>query len=845
MPAPPPGRPATSSSTGHEDGLGRRSLVFDRAEGCSFERLALRPEFGVFEAHLRERAGRLAGRSDERVARTRRVHREHPAGPLLVDSDLPHGERLIDLLATSGDGNPDLVGGVDIAVGFLLEILPALDALHREAGFAHGAIAPGRLLLSPTGRIVLLDPIFGAAIPRIGWSRRRLWRDLGLAAPTTAGPPRFTPATDISQAGLTALMLLLGRPLREDEYPDGLAAVRTEAVEIAEIRGNGDFASAFGAFLDRALVLRPPDGFGTAREAEQNLLDVVEGAMGVAACRTALSGVAESLARAPAVARLPETPGRPAAAPPRKVVVEPPRAAPALELRIDVPTVRPPAAIAVPEPTPAPPVPAPPALEPPAPVPPAPEPQTLAAPMPEPPAPEPQTLAAPMPEPPVLAPPAPAPRAPEPAASEPPAPAVVPAPATEAITPAREVPEPVAARPAPPSRRRSKREKRRSDALRSNKAPVHPVRVAPTPLVVVSPPPPPMPHQPVFPQAGGYAAPASSQSPYGSGERAWQVPSLPQQPLAKPETPPQPAATTIALKPVQAPLRFKKDERPVRPAPRLAAAPVEQMARPSHGAHRAARRGFPWRIAAAVVVLIGGAIASRGFLADRVAESVSPPAVEAVAAPGPATPSTGSLVLTSTPTGARVLIDGQPAGETPLALDEVAPGRRVVTFVSPAGTVRRTVRVAAGQSATVDVLVTSGWLAVDAPVVLEVATGGKVIGSTQQNRLLLPPGRHTVTLSNTDLGYRAAHVVDIEPGDERRLSVSPTSPVNLNASPWAEVWIDGKRIGETPIAKVLIPLGTREIVFRHPDLGERRLTPTIKVGDPVAISVDFTRPHQP
>ena len=44
----------------------------------------------------------------------------------------------------------------------------------------------------------------------------------------------------------------------------------------------------------------------------------------------------------------------------------------------------------------------------------------------------------------------------------------------------------------------------------------------------------------------------------------------------------------------------------------------------------------------------------------------------------------------------------------------------------------------------------------------------------------------------------------------------------LNALPWAEVWIDGESIGETPIGKVSVPIGWHEIVFRHPELGEKR-----------------------
>jgi len=69
----------------------------------------------------------------------------------------------------------------------------------------------------------------------------------------------------------------------------------------------------------------------------------------------------------------------------------------------------------------------------------------------------------------------------------------------------------------------------------------------------------------------------------------------------------------------------------------------------------------------------------------------------------------------------------------------------------------------------------------------------------------------------------------------------PMGRISINAQPWAEVWIDGVRIGETPIANVSIALGVREIVFRNPQFGERKLVTTITGGTPAALSVDFTK----
>jgi len=36
-----------------------------------------------------------------------------------------------------------------------------------------------------------------------------------------------------------------------------------------------------------------------------------------------------------------------------------------------------------------------------------------------------------------------------------------------------------------------------------------------------------------------------------------------------------------------------------------------------------------------------------------------------------------------------------------------------------------------------------------------------------------------------------------------------------------------------------VPIGTHEIVFRHPDLGERRTTTTVTTGAPTRVSMDM------
>jgi hypothetical protein len=65
--------------------------------------------------------------------------------------------------------------------------------------------------------------------------------------------------------------------------------------------------------------------------------------------------------------------------------------------------------------------------------------------------------------------------------------------------------------------------------------------------------------------------------------------------------------------------------------------------------------------------------------------------------------------------------------------------------------------------------------------------------------------------------------------------------VNLNAIPWAEVWLDGQKLGDTPLADIPVPLGLREFVFKNAQFGERKVGATIKATANPPVVVDFTK----
>jgi len=136
----------------------------------------------------------------------------------------------------------------------------------------------------------------------------------------------------------------------------------------------------------------------------------------------------------------------------------------------------------------------------------------------------------------------------------------------------------------------------------------------------------------------------------------------------------------------------------------------------------------------------------------------------------------------------------------------------------------------------------AGWLAIRSPIPLQVVEQSQVIGSTAAPKIMVPAGRRTLQLVNESLGFAERRVVQVEAGKTASISVTvPQAPISINAVPWAEVWIDGVRVGETPIGNYLVRIGSRDIVFRHPELGERRQTAVVSLTAPARVSVDMRK----
>ena len=216
-----------------------------------------------------------------------------------------------------------------------------------------------------------------------------------------------------------------------------------------------------------------------------------------------------------------------------------------------------------------------------------------------------------------------------------------------------------------------------------------------------------------------------------------------------------------------------------------------------------------------------------------------------------APPTTGALLVQTEPSGQMVAIDGVDRGSSPLTINDLAAGDHSVVVRSARGTLRRSVFVKAGQ--TVSLLVAPiapatpapGWLSVQSGSRLELRESGKLLGTTETEQIMLAAGNHDIELVNEAIGYRSRRQIEILPNQTTTVPVElPYGAISVNAQPWAEVWINGDRVGETPIANLSRRVGTYEVVFKHPEFGERRETINVTLRQPARLGVDMRSKQQ-
>jgi PEGA domain len=212
-------------------------------------------------------------------------------------------------------------------------------------------------------------------------------------------------------------------------------------------------------------------------------------------------------------------------------------------------------------------------------------------------------------------------------------------------------------------------------------------------------------------------------------------------------------------------------------------------------------------------------------------------------------PQFGRLSVVTEPPGAKVSIDGHPHGVAPLVAADLTAEEHTVTVANDSGSSERKVIVTPGNTASVMFALSSktsgpvgGWLSVSSPFDVEVAENNDVIGASRASRIMLAAGRHDVVLTNRSLGYQEARKIEVIAGKTTTLRIEPPHvSISVNARPWADVLLDGASIGQTPIANLLVSVGSHELVFRNPQLGERTQTVLVTATGPNRIATDLTK----
>lgn len=190
----------------------------------------------------------------------------------------------------------------------------------------------------------------------------------------------------------------------------------------------------------------------------------------------------------------------------------------------------------------------------------------------------------------------------------------------------------------------------------------------------------------------------------------------------------------------------------------------------------------------------------------------------------------GALKVESTPSGAHITLDGESRGETPQTISNLKPGTHTLVLRSSSGTLTRHLTIRAGQTAVASEAIFAGWLAIFAPIALDISLNGTATTSTDDGRIMVAPGSYRVDMVNARFNFRRTETLLVKPGEVTAHTVSlPTGTLKISAPDGADVSVDGQPIGKAPFSELLpLVVGTHEIRATHPDLGERRTAVDVK-----------------
>jgi hypothetical protein len=138
-------------------------------------------------------------------------------------------------------------------------------------------------------------------------------------------------------------------------------------------------------------------------------------------------------------------------------------------------------------------------------------------------------------------------------------------------------------------------------------------------------------------------------------------------------------------------------------------------------------------------------------------------------------------------------------------------------------------------AATPVVLAASGSLAISSPTSVDIYRGDQYIGSAPVT-VDISPGTYTFEYRHEELRKTVTHV--IKSNETTRAMINFDVSVQINAKPWADVFLDGtekRPLGQTPVSEVRVPIGG-VLVFENPKFQAKKYRVT---GREKAIQIVF------
>jgi major membrane immunogen (membrane-anchored lipoprotein) len=194
----------------------------------------------------------------------------------------------------------------------------------------------------------------------------------------------------------------------------------------------------------------------------------------------------------------------------------------------------------------------------------------------------------------------------------------------------------------------------------------------------------------------------------------------------------------------------------------------------------------------------------------------------------------GWLSVTTTPYS-KVVIEGESVGLTPITKHPLPAGTYKVKLVSETegSSVNISVNIQTGKVTNINKKIVpppkppkdkDGFLSVMSTPPTTVYVDGNSLGTTPLVKEPLKPGKHKVSLISLDEEIHYKEKIVIKPGKHVKIVKSfgekaGGGTLSVTSDPFTTVYVDGNKIGTTPIAKYKLEPGSYKVKLMNGDFG--------------------------